>query len=229
LDQLLDVLGAEDLDGRGQLERLGGEQLTDIERQTDMQRALEAVRQQPVRSLAVAAAELVGRQDHAPERVAGQGGPAGHQPVNVTSPSASISSSPSGVHHIARYRAPPSYPTARQSAEGSGSGRSVSVPVLGARATGSSVAHRAPGDLALDPCLACPALAGEQLQPAVQAPDRPCRATLAQRRGQHRERDGVALLAQRREDQLLGPVLTAFAGPDCISDPIGALRFADRA
>jgi hypothetical protein len=60
LDQLSGALGAEDLDGGRELGGLGGEQLPDVERRSDVESVFDAIGEQPVLGRAVAAAELVG-------------------------------------------------------------------------------------------------------------------------------------------------------------------------
>jgi hypothetical protein len=63
LCQLSDALGSEDLDGGRELGGLRGEQLPDVERPSDLEGVLEAIREQPVLGLAIGAAELVGGED----------------------------------------------------------------------------------------------------------------------------------------------------------------------
>ena len=48
LDQFSGALGTEDLDGGRELGGLGGEQLPDVERQSDLESVSEAIGEQPV-------------------------------------------------------------------------------------------------------------------------------------------------------------------------------------
>jgi hypothetical protein len=204
LCQLSDALGSEDLDGGRELGGLRGEQLPDVERPSDLEGVLEAIREQPVLGLAIGAAELVGGEDRPAKGMLRQRRP--------RRPTAGAGDLPAADDRLVAVRKS-STGEAASGAAVTGGGAQPSAParpVAGIRSPaagasgGCSSCDRSPGDLAEQARLPDAAAQREQLEPAVQAP-RPL-TTPAQLRLQRRQRHRLCELVERADHYLVDQV-----------------------